>query len=357
MIILDSALETLGNDFDFSGVQEVLNRSVTSNSMNFTDILVKLVSGDEKFSFGGVWNFAVNTFFADIAYNREAIVLLVLIGISAAVFANISSVFAGGQVAETAFYITYLLFISVVAVAFGTISRTAANVLSDVAEFMEALVPSFFLAVGMVSGSGASVMFYEITLGLILLLDKVLLRLIIPMIDTYVVIIMVNYLSKEDFLTKLAELIQTVIKWGLNTLLTLSLGMNVIQGLILPLANTVKNTALVKAVSIIPGIGSGADAVWETVLGTGVLIKNGIGTAALIALFLIIAVPLAKMAIFVLMYQGAGAVLQPISDKRVNEALSGVCEGAKLLFKTVFMAAVLFAVSIAIVCAATNGGL
>lgn len=356
-MIFGAAIETIESDFDFSGVQEVLNNSVVKNKLNFTEVLSDLISGEGGLSFKRVWNMLVDAFFADISYYKEAIVLLVLIGISAAVFANISSAFAEGQVAETSFYITYLLFVSVVAVAFYTVSDTAAEVLSDVSDFMEALVPSFFLSVGMVSGSASSVMFYEIALGVILLVDKVLLNIIIPLINVYVILIMVNYLSKEDFLTKLAELIQTAVKWVLNTLLAMALGLNAIQGLIVPLANTVRNTALVKAISFIPGIGGGANAVWETVLGTGAIIKNGIGTAALVAIAFIVLMPLIKMVIFVLMYQGAGAVLQPISDKRINEALSGVCEGTKLLLRTVFMTAVLFAVSIAVVCASTNGGI
>lgn len=355
-MIANTAIESIESDFDFSGVQEVLNNSIVRDRLDFKEILSDMILGEGKISFEKMWNLLMDALFLDVSYYKEAIMLLILIGISAAVFANISSAFAEGQVAETSFYITYLLFVSVIVVAFYTVSDTAAKVLSDVSDFMEALVPSFFLAVGMVSGSAASVIFYEIALCVILVVDKVLLNIIIPLINVYVVIIMVNYLSKEDFLTKLAELLQTAVKWLLNTLLALTLGLNVIQGLIMPLAGSVKNSALVKAVSIIPGIGSGAGAVWETMLGTGAIIKNGIGTAALVAIIFMALMPLVKMAVFVLMYQGAGAVLQPISDKRVNEALSGVCEGAKMLLRTVFMTVVLFAVSIAIICASTNGG-
>lgn len=353
---VSTVLDTLEEDFDFSNIQEVLNRSVSGRKIDFLSMLTDVVSDGEAISFSYVWNLLVDTLFADLNYNKNAIVMLVLIGISAAVFANISNAFLSGQIAQTAFYITYLLFISVVATAFHTMSQSAVAVLNNISGFMDTLVPVFCLSLGMVSGGTGSIMFYEVTLGIIWLVDKIFLKIIIPMTDIYVVLIMVNYLSKEDFLTKLAELIQTAVKWALNTLFAMVLGLNVIQGLIVPLAGTIKSHTLVKAVSVIPGIGGGANAVWETVLGTGVIIKNGIGTVALIALFFVISVPVAKMVLFVLMYQGAGAILQPVSDKRVNEALSGISEGAKLLLKTVILAAVFFAVSIALVCASTNGG-
>lgn len=355
--IAGAVMDTIESDFDFSGVQEVLNNSIVKDRLDFKSVLSDMIAGEGELSFSGVWKLLFEALFSDISYYRETIVLLILIGISAAVFANISSAFSEGQVAETSFYITYLLLLSVITVAFYTVSDTAAEVLFDVSDFMEALVPSFFLSVGMVSGSAAAVVFYEIALGVILVVDKVLLRLIIPMINVYVILILVNYISKEDFLSKLAELLQTVVKWLLNTLMAITLGLNVVQGLIVPLAGTVKKSALLKAVSIIPGLGNGAGAVWETMLGTGVVIKNGIGTAALVALAFIALMPIMKIVVFVLMYQGAGAILQPISDKRINEALSGVCEGTKLLLRTVFMTVLLFVVSIAIICASTNGGM
>lgn len=356
-IIAGSAIETIESDFDFSGVQKVLNNSATKTEFDFKEVLADMISGTGGFGFEEIFDLLKSTIFSDFLYYKDAIVLLVLIGISAAVFTNISSVFTDGQVAETSFYITYVLLVSAVLASFYAVSGTAAEVISNVGDFMEALVPSFFLSVGMVSGSVTSVAFCEVALCIILLVDKVLLKIIIPLVNVYVVLILVNYLSKEDFLTKLAVLIQTTVKWAVNTLLTIALGLNVIQGLILPLAGTVKNSLLIKAVSFIPGIGNGANTVWETMLGSGTLIKNAIGTAALAALIFIILMPIIKITLFVVMYQGAGAVLQPVSDKRVNEALNGVCEGAKLLLRTVFMTAVLFGVSIAIICASTNGGL
>lgn len=355
--VMSAVLDTLETEFNFSGIQEVLNSNVSGGKINFAEMVADVIGGGDALSFSNIWGIVVEALFSDLNYNKNAIVMLILIGISAAVFANISGAFLSGQIAQTAFYITYLLFISVVAAAFHTMSQSASNVLGSIVAFMDALVPVFALSLGMVSTGAGSVMFYEMTLGIIWLVDKVFLKIIIPMTDVYVVLIMVNYLSKEDFLTKLAELIQTAVKWSLNSLFAMVLGLNVIQGLIVPLAGTIKSQTLVRAVSVIPGIGSSANAVWETLLGTGVVIKNGIGAVALVALFFVISVPAMKMVLFVIMYQGAGAILQPVSDKRVNEALSGISEGAKMLLKTVILAAVFFAVSIAIVCASTNGGL
>ncbi|MBQ9765724.1 MAG: stage III sporulation protein AE [Lachnospiraceae bacterium] len=357
MVLLNATMEVLEDDFDFSAIQEVLNSTVNGTSFDFFEKVKEVVFGGEGISFSYIWNLLLEALFADINKNKEAVIMIILIGISAAVFANISNAFLSGQIAQTAFYITYLLFVSVVAVAFHTMSESAVELLRDISDFMQALVPVFCLSLGMVSGGAGSLMFYEIALGSIFLVDTIFLNVIVPLIDVYVVLIMVNYLSKEDFLSKAAELIHTIVKWGLNTIFAMVLGINVIQGIMVPVSGTIKNQTLAKAVSAIPGIGSGANAVWETVLGTGVIIKNGIGSVALIAIGFMVSVPIVKMMLFVLMYQGAGAILQPVSDKRVSEVMSGIGAGAKLLLNTVILAMVFFVVSIALVCISTNGGL
>ncbi len=56
----------------------------------------------------------------------------------------------------------------------------------------------------------------------------------------------------------------------------------------------------------IPGIGSGAGAVTKLMLGSGVLIKNAMGAAAVLLLFLFSIVPLARLFVLYLIYREGG---------------------------------------------------
>ena len=55
------------------------------------------------------------------------------------------------------------------------------------------------------------------------------------------------------------------------------LGFHVLQGMIAPYTDSVRQTALRRAVSLIPGIGQGAAAVSQVLLGSSVLIRNTVG--------------------------------------------------------------------------------
>ena len=105
---------------------------------------------------------------------------------------------------------------------------------------------------------------------------------------------------------------------------------------------------------MIPGIGAGAGAAASLVTGTAVLIKNGIGAAALIVLLLICSVPVLKLAVITILYYGAAAMVQPVADKRVTDCLAGMAVGVRMLLKATMASAGMFLLLIGILCAFTS---
>lgn len=92
----------------------------------------------------------------------------------------------------------------------------------------------------------------------------------------------------------------------------------------------------------------------QTVIGSAVLIKNGIGAASLIVLAFLFLIPAAKLAVIVLMYQAAQALVQPVADKRMLTCLHSVSEGVLLLLKVQGMVFILFFLSMAMMTAASG---
>ena len=60
---------------------------------------------------------------------------------------------------------------------------------------------------------------------LVWLVEWLLLTLILPGANLYVLLCMVNHLSKEDMLSKMAELLETMINWSPKTMLGAVLGL------------------------------------------------------------------------------------------------------------------------------------
>jgi stage III sporulation protein AE len=219
---------------------------------------------------------------------------------------------------------------------------------------MKALVPSYFLSVAFCSSAGTSMIYYEATLFIITFTDILLIKIIVPMINIYLVISMANNLSKEDLLSKLSELIEVVIKWTLKSLLTFVIGFNAIQGMLLPVTDQIKRSAILKAAGAIPGVGDIFGSVTESVLGAGILLKNAIGVAGIVVIILVCAIPIIKLAITSLIYRVGCAAVQPISDKRMLNCINATAEAAGLLLQTVCIGAVLFLLTITIISVTTT---
>ena len=109
-------------------------------------------------------------------------------------------------------------------------TRSLHRTISWIVEFMKALSPAYFMTVAASSGALSAAVFYEGVLLLVWLVEWLLLTLILPGANLYVLLCMVNHLSKEDMLSKMAELLETMINWSLKTMLGAVLGLQAYEG-------------------------------------------------------------------------------------------------------------------------------
>ncbi|HHU74037.1 MAG TPA: stage III sporulation protein AF [Clostridiales bacterium] len=346
----------LSEDIDYGEIQDVIDDILDSgNDFNFGNYVEKLVNGEVKFSITEILNQLLESIKGELKANLSTLGRLISIALIAAVFTNLTVAFKNNSVSETGYYITYLMLFSLLITTFINASRIASSVIGSILDFMKALVPAYFLSIGFCTGSATSLIYHEVALMLITLVDILIIKVVIPMINFYLVISLANNMSKEDMLSKLAGLFATAIDWMLKSLLAAVVGFHTIQGLILPVADRVKKSALLKASEAIPGVGNAIGGVAETILGASILLKNAIGVAGLVVIITICAVPLLKLLVINVVFRVGGATLQPISDKRIIECISASAKSSGMLLQTVLVGAVLFLLSITIAAVTTGG--
>ena len=345
----------LDGAIDYDDIQDSIDNIMDSNeAMNFGDYVQRLIKGQESFSITAIGSKLLAQVRVELKANISTFGQIIAISLIAAIFTNLSMAFKFNQVSETGYYVTYILLFGLLITSFIGASNIAAKVISQLLDFMKALVPSYFMSVAYCSGSMTSFVFYEATLIIITLVDLVIIKLVIPLINFYLIIVLANNLSKEDMLSRLAGLIETIIQWVLRSLLAAVIGFNTIQGLIVPVADQIKRSTFYKATSAIPGVGGAIGGVTEVVIGSGILLKNAIGVAGLMVIIIICVLPIIKLAVVTLIYRLSGAVLQPVSDKRIIECISATASSTQLLLKSVIIGAVLLLLTITIVAISTG---
>lgn len=344
----------LFSEFDFTEIDDSLKKIFPDEKMSFQELVSSLIDGGGQDAGKLVLEFIKEQLGYEFRYNRQNLAYMLLIAVIAAVFTNFSNAFQNKQVSEISFYVLYMLLITMCLNAFRIAMAGIEGHLEILLDFMRVLCPSYFLAVAIASGSSSSLIFYNIVLFLIYIVEVLILKFLLPIVNIYIMVQVMNYLAGEEYLSQFAELLKKLVAWILKTLVTCVIGINLIQGMLAPAIDALKRSALTKAAEAIPGIGNAIGGVTDVVLGTAVLIKNGIGMAGAAILIAVCAVPILQMAVMTLMYKLAAALVQPVSDKRITGCISSVSEGYELLVKVVFSTGVLFLLTIAVVTATTT---
>lgn len=296
--------------------------------LHFQDLVESVIRQDENLSAGQIRNFVTDQFFYVLKVNKPVLASII-----------------------------FLVYLSVITVGIRNFQAAAVEVqhgLENLILFMRVLCPVYFVCMAVAVGSISAIAFYNLALFLIFLVELVILKWIVPLIQIALLMEILNNLTEEEFLSKAAELLRLVIGWSLKSLLALVTGIGFIERIISPAADQVKRSVWTKGVGMIPGIGDVVSGTSEVVLGSAVLLKNGVGIAGALLVTGVVMIPVINMGILTLLYKGTAALIQPVSDKRIVEAISFTGEGYHMLLKTVLATAVLFLVTLAVAASAAS---
>ncbi len=333
--------EELVGDMELDKVQEMIDEMLGSQSFSFTEALKKLMTGKEILSKEAAWELLRGLFFSGFDREKGTFFRIFLLVLLAAVFANFVDIFENGQIGTVSFYAVYLLLFVMLMENFSVLGARLSRSLFQICEFMEVLSPAYFMAVAAAGGASTAAVFYEGVLLLTWMIQWMMCTVLLPGANLYILLKLVNHLSREEMLSKMAELLETAISWGLKTLLGFALGLQAVKNLIAPVMDTLKRSALGKTAGAIPGIGNAVNTVTELILTSAVLVRNSFGVAVLLVLVLIGISPVVHLVLLSLSYRFLAALSQPVSDKRIVGALSTFGEGCAMLLRILLTAEIL----------------
>ena len=351
-----SEIELLGIGEEVKEIENYLRQSLGEGQADFSflSLMKSLLTGQFSQAAYEAGKGMKNSLLNEIEAGGGLLLQVVMIGIVGAVFSNFSSIFRGSHISETGFFVTYLLLFTCLAASFFASLQIAAKVLEQIFSFLRVLMPAYFMAVAFAGGSLSAAALYEVMMAAVTLVSWICKNILLPMVRIDVLLVLAGHVAKEETFTRMTELLEEAVGWILKTLTGLILGFHIIQSMVLPYADSAGQAGIRKLVELIPGVGSGANALTQVVLGSGVLIKNTMGAAAVAVLLILTLVPMAKLAVLMVLYQAAAAVMQPVCDRRVVSCVNGIAKGHKLLLKIVAASLILFILVIALTCAATN---
>ena len=338
-VSLDDIDVSMLDEVDFSGIDDFLEENSVTEDISFKELVRKLMAG-ENIDKGWLVDQVKDVLLKEINASKGYMVQMVLLVAAFALLYNFANVFETAAVTDISFYIVYMILLALLIKSFLVMSGILSGALKGVLDFMQALMPAFCMSMVFSGGTASAMGFYQLTLFLIYVIQGVLVYGLVPAIHVYIILELLNHLTKEELISKMTELVKLAVEWTLKALFTVVVGVNVVQGLL--------------TAGLLPGASASVSAVTELMVGSGIIIKNSVGIAGILILLALCLGPLLKVGVMALMYKLSAAVLQPIADKRLAGCISGMGEGAGLMVRVLVTASAMFFLTVALVTASTT---
>ena len=322
--------------------------------MDFEKMVNKLVTeGTGGLDAGMICEYIADLFFYEITAAKPMFLQMFAIGLLFALYGKVMMT-RQGYVSQMSFFIVYLGVVLLLLQSFAMISEVVDRGIDRLVAFMTAFVP-LYAATLFCSGNAASAgSFYQLAFGLMYLLELGMKFIFLPGVHVFVLLLLMDNLFEETKLGKMAQLFEDGIRLVLKGGLTAVMGIGVVQSLIVPARDRLSTNSIFNSISAVPGVGNTFGSAAEILLGSGILIKNSIGAAALILLLVIGMTPLLKSFCFSVMYRLTAAFLAPVADSRIAQCVQAAARGCALFCTIQLDALLLFFITTSIISVSTS---
>lgn len=353
MTEVNTYLEEIIEALDFQSLDQFLNEHMRME-MDFAELIEQIsLNGLEAFSRENITQLFFDAIFYEISIARPIFVKMLLFSVLFSVMHRLL-IAKKTYISDIGFLLIYTTMMVLLLQSFFMVRDVALEGINGILTFLQALIPTYTMTMVFTGSAVTGAVAYEIAFFFVYLIEFLIMHFLSPMIHVFVLVLFLNHLFEEDKLSKLAEFMEKIIGVILKVAFGAVVGLGVVQSLLTPMKDRIANNVMLSGVSSIPGIGGALGSAGELIFSCGMLIKNSVGIVGLILLFVIAIIPVLKIGCFGVMYHLLSIILQPITDKRLVECVSGVARGCDLYLKMILYSMLLFFVLISMVTVATS---
>lgn len=348
--------EKIWEQLNLEQMSDLIEEMTSLGHYGFEDIARELAAGNMNEVLRMIGASAADICLPGIRESKSLLTGILVLGLFSVLLHYTFGIVKNRQVADLAGYFVYLILILLLLENFGYILKTGQEALEICRQFIAALVPAYCLSVSLAAGTASGAAYYSFVLLLLLGIDYILAGLLLPMTQSYIFLIVMDGLDEKHRMKEFVKLLGRLISWGIRICLTVSVVISGVQNSISVQMDGVQKTVFQKAIGAVPGIGDLSESVTQILLGSAGLIKNSIGAAAVVVLFLLVLRPIWKVLCIALTMKLAGACIRLMGQKNLADTITGIGEGGILVLRVVICAAIAICISIAMTMFVMKGG-
>ena len=342
--------------FDFDALDEELNRIENVENFgasSFLEKVKKLISGEYSFDFKDLLSTFLSTFLSDF---KKIIPLLTSV-FALAILSNLVGHFKvkGKNLSNVVHFVCYSAVIIIVCTNITNLVNITTSAINSMQSQMEVIFPIILTLMASV-GNTVSVGIYQPIMAMLSgLIINVFSYIVLPIFLISFVISVVGNLSNNVKLNKFSSLLNDVFKWVIGIVFTLFTGVMTIKGISAGSFDSVSiRTTKFALKTYVPLVGGYLSDGFNLIMASSVLIKNAVGTAGLLLIFLSILSPVIIILVFKWALHLLSAVLEPLMDDKISNFLFSVSKSINMLIASILCVALMYLISVGLLMTSGN---
>lgn len=297
----------------------------------------------------------LDVFIREVMVNISLLGQLVILGVFCAFLRIIASSMAGDGAGDAAIMLSLLVLLLIGLHAFRTAVELAGAAIDQMVGFMQAILPVLSTMLAAVGAVTTAAIFHPLIYATVTAIATLMQSVLFPIVYLLGALAVIGSISKEFPIGKLEGLFKTGTVAALTLSFLVFFGVLQVRGAIAPVVDGFAiRTAKFLTGAFVPVIGGKLADALDVIVGGSVLIKNAVGVFGMTTVGAITAFPIVKVFSILAIFRVATALIEPIADPRLVQAMSGLAGGLALLLAGLITVALMFFVAITVVISVGN---
>ncbi len=288
--------------------------------------------------------------FGEIKRSKALLAKITVIAAIAAIIKLMNDSYAG----QAAYFAVYTLLTATILKLICEAVGYGKEVIHTISDFITKLTP-ILLGLIAVSGSPTSAAaFSPVLSSAVYILTIVVDKIITPIIFMSAVLGIIGSFHEKVRLSGFNRLLRSVSRWLLTLMLTFFVSLCAVYGFNAPVLDALGAKTVKFAVgSIVPIVGGLLADSLETVIGGTQILKNAVGSAGMLCIVGICAIPLVKVWIILFLLKLSAAIQEPICGRELSSLLWDASESVSTVFSLMTTSVMMFLICIGIIISST----
>ncbi len=323
--------------------------------INIIETILDLARGEIDIGWQQIGRGIVRYFGREIHLQLNNLGKIIILAVISAILKIFHDSFKSETISKTVNLLIFLVLALLMLNSFQAAVDVALETIENMKAFMNSIIPvllSLLISLGAVTSAS---IFQPITFLIVTALTTGIRNIILPMILISMVLTVVDNISDEFDISRLAGLFKEYSIALLSLGFSILFGGIILQGGFAAISDSITlRTAKFLSGRFIPVIGGIFSSALGLIVNSALLIKNGLNLVAVLVIIAIIMYPLIKIMAMIIIYKLAAALLQPICDNKLVSILNTLGNNLIIIFGIVLGVALMFFIVITIVVGTAN---